>query len=118
MIDTLKLILADDENVIFAYLFGSHARGDASSRSDVDVAVYLRDLSLERRLRLHHTLQKELKCEVDLLVLNETRNIYLLENVLKKGILLKDAPERPEFEVDTNLAILDFKAFRRYIDAA
>ena len=118
MIDTLKRILADDENVIFAYLFGSRARGDESSRSDVDVAVYLREMSLDKRLKLHHALQKELKREVDLLVLNETRNIYLLESVLNEGILIKDAPMRPEFEVDTHLAILDFKAFRRYIDAA
>ena len=118
MIDRLKHILADDENVIFAYLFGSHARGDANSRSDVDVAVYLRDTSLDGQLKLHHHLQKKLGQKVDLLVLNEAKNIYLLESVLKEGFLLKDAPERPEFEVDTNLAILDFKAFRRYIDAA
>jgi predicted nucleotidyltransferase len=116
MIYTLKRILAEDENVIFAYLFGSHARGDESSRSDVDVAVYLRDTSLDRQLKLHHALQKELRREVDLLVLNEARNIYLLDSVLKEGILLKDAPMQPEFEVDTHLAVLDFKAFKQYID--
>lgn len=32
-----------DQPVTFAYLFGSHARGDARADSDVDVAVRLSD---------------------------------------------------------------------------
>lgn len=44
-----------DEPVAFAYLFGSHARGTATPRSDVDVAVHLvEDAEVDTLdLRLH-----------------------------------------------------------------
>lgn len=42
-IQLLKDYFAVSEDVVLAYLFGSHARGRASSLSDVDVAVLLRD---------------------------------------------------------------------------
>ena len=37
----IRRALADREEVLEAYLFGSRARGDAAAHSDVDVAVYL-----------------------------------------------------------------------------
>ena len=114
----LSALLAEEGNVVFGYLFGSYARGDATPGSDVDLALFLRDTSLDARLALHHRLQKALKKEIDMVVLNEARNLYLLEHILREGILLKDAPLRAEYEVDTHHRILDFKAFKRYIDAA
>ncbi len=44
--------------------------------------------------------------------------MYLLEAIITKGIVLKDADERALFEVEKNHAIIDFKNFKRYIDAA
>ncbi|WP_185981615.1 nucleotidyltransferase domain-containing protein [Skermania sp. ID1734] len=43
-----------DSPVLFAYLFGSHAAGTATARSDIDVAVYCRPLPdlLALRLRM------------------------------------------------------------------
>lgn len=32
-----------DENVIFAYLYGSVARGDTHKFSDIDIAVFFRE---------------------------------------------------------------------------
>jgi len=55
---------------------------------------------------------------VDLVVLNDVKNMFLLEAILKDGIVLKDAEERAFFEVEKNHAIIDFKNFKRYIDAA
>jgi uncharacterized protein len=47
--------LRSDEDVVFAYLFGSLAKGKAGPLSDVDIAVYCReDVSLaEKKLDLH-----------------------------------------------------------------
>ena len=64
--------------MIFGYLFGSHAAGDAAPDSDLDIALFLRDDSLDVRLGLIHRLQKELKKEIDLVVLSDIKNIFLL----------------------------------------
>ena len=118
MKNSIEALLAGQENVLFAYLFGSYARGDYAKNSDVDIAVYLSDTTLDERLRIQHILEVDLNKNVDLLLLNEIKNIYLLENVLKEGILLKDHEDRALFEVEKNLSIIDFKNFKRYIDAA
>ncbi|ADV46523.1 type VII toxin-antitoxin system MntA family adenylyltransferase antitoxin [Nitratifractor salsuginis] len=118
MIDQIKTLLSRDKNVRFAYLFGSYARGDADEKSDVDLAVYLEECSFDIRLELHHRLEKALRRDVDLLCLNELKNIYLLEKILDEGIVVKDHPERDYFEVLKGHEIIDFKNFKRYIDAA
>ena len=114
----LSNILASNDTVLFAYLFGSCAEGTQREESDIDIAVYLSDTSLDARLSLYHMLEKELDKEVDLVVLNDVKNIYLLEAIFRKGILLKEHETRALFEVEKNHEIIDFKQFRRYIDAA
>ena len=44
---------------------------------------------------------------MDLVVLNDIRNIYLTENIMKDGVVVKDHKQR-----------VDFKALRKYIDNA
>ena len=114
----LSNILQTNKTVKFAYLFGSYAEDTQTEKSDIDIAVYLSDSSLGMRLELHHQLEKALKKNVDLVVLNEVKNIYLLENILHKGIVLVDHESRVFFEVQKQHEIIDFKHFRRYIDAA
>ncbi len=111
-------LLNKDKNVEFAYLFGSYADGTYTQKSDVDIALFLKDTSLDAKLALHHQLQKALRKEVDLVILNSVKNIYLIESILKSNILLKDHPDRPFFELKKHHEVLDFKIFRKYIDAA
>ncbi len=118
MSETVSTLLKADKNVLFAYMFGSCVDGSADERSDVDIAVYLQDISLDQRLSLLHRLQKALHKKVDLVVLNEVKNIYLLEAILYHGKLLKDHPDRQEWELYKEHEIKDFKAFRKAIDAA
>lgn len=118
MKDIIKNLLSKEESVKFAYLFGSQANGGSTSKSDVDIAVYLVDTSLDTRLVLHHKLEVLLRKKVDLAILNEVKNIYLLEAILREGIVIKEAKERAFFEVEKNHDIIDFKNFKRYIDAA
>ena len=48
----LTKLLESDPSVLFAYLFGSHARNDAGPLSDVDFAVYLDEsFSYEQRFK-------------------------------------------------------------------
>lgn len=49
--ENLKQALASEEAVVFAYLFGSHATGEVTPLSDVDIAIYpSRKLHLNDRL--------------------------------------------------------------------
>ncbi|MEK6581981.1 MAG: nucleotidyltransferase domain-containing protein [Nitrospirota bacterium] len=53
-IPNVKKILLEDDNVIFAYLFGGLARGEVKVLSDIDIAVYVKNISslAEYKLRL------------------------------------------------------------------
>lgn len=53
MKEQLTKILFSKDNVIFAYLFGSYVNDTFKQGSDVDIAVYLKDKSLDARLELH-----------------------------------------------------------------
>jgi len=107
------------KNVKFAYLYGSLAQGLDTSLSDIDVAVYLKGIpSLDEELDLHLFMSRGLATDrVDLLILNRTRNIMLLEEIIKKGIVIYDTD--PEFRLDFELRVLheaiDFKEHRRAI---
>jgi len=84
LLEALSASLLLNDSVIFAYLFGSFAKGKQTSSSDVD-----------------------------LVVLNSVKNIYLLEDILKNGIILKDDEKRVDFELLKEHEILDYKAFKR-----
>ncbi len=118
VINTLNEKLSHLDGVVFGYLFGSYAKNTQTEVSDVDVALFLKDTSFDNILQINYELSKALKKDVDLLVLNSAKNMYLLEDVLKEGIVLKDSEKRFDFEIMTHHNILDFKAFRKYIDAA
>ena len=106
------------ENVAFAYLFGSYAKDEQTEESDIDVAIYLNSLSLDTELQVTYEISKLTHKNVDIMVLNRVKNIFLLENIFKDGIILKDSEKRIDFELTKQHDILDYKAFRRYIDAA
>lgn len=105
-------------NVEFAYLFGSYSKGDYNATSDVDIALYMNDFSLDTRLQINYELSKLLKKEVDLVILNEMKNLYLLESIFHNNILLKNSEKRLDFELLKEHDILDFKAFKKAMNAA
>lgn len=106
------------KDVSFAYLFGSYATNEQTEGSDIDIAVYLNSLSLDTELQITYEISKLTHKNIDIVVLNRVKNIFLLENILNNGIILKDNEKRFDFELIKQHEILDYKAFRRYIDAA
>lgn len=86
--EALKDKLFQDPNILFALLFGSHAKGSHRPGSDLDLAVYFRNppQGLEL-LDLIHRLSESLKKEVDLVVLNHA-SAFLRHQVMKYGIRL------------------------------
>ncbi len=82
MKNLLKKALKDNDNILFGYLFGSQADGSARTDSDVDVAIYFEDSSLDAKLSIIHELQKLLHKDIDLVSFNEVKNIFLLDDIL------------------------------------
>lgn len=87
----LKRFLARREEVLEAYLFGSHACESAEAHSDVDVAVYVDSRRLEDSpfgygSDLAAALVSELRTnEVDVVILNQAPPL-LYHRVLRDGI--------------------------------
>ncbi|GAB6039896.1 type VII toxin-antitoxin system MntA family adenylyltransferase antitoxin [Endothiovibrio diazotrophicus] len=107
-----------DVAVSCSYLFGSVARGEATTASDVDVAVLFSETPPPTLLGPVATLQGELeealRREVDLVVLNRS-GPDLTHRVLRDGELLveNDRSHRIRFEVDSRNAYFDLLPYLR-----
>ncbi len=113
--DRLRAILAEDQDICFAYLFGSQARQRTGGLSDIDVAVYLVEGvdAFEYRLRLMETIMKAIKADdVDIVVLNYATPL-LRHEVVKNSTVLKDNREhRLAFEMKILTEYLDTEHLR------
>ncbi len=116
LVEKIVKILKEYEEVIFAYLFGSHARGEAGKLSDIDIAVYLdpslpQDTMWDTFLDIASRLSfRDVK--VDVVLLN-TASYRLAFEVLKGRLLFsRDEGMRKEFTYRTLRTYLD----RRYYD--
>ena len=87
----LASVLEGREEVLEAYLFGSHAQGQAQPHSDIDVAVYVDeartgDVAWGYQARLTTDLMVALGTnDVDVVVLNRA-SILLYHRVLRDGV--------------------------------
>lgn len=89
--------------ISFAYLFGSRARGEENSQSDIDIAVYFEEnyTGLDEVLIRGDIIEEGkayFKLPVDLVSLRNS-TLLLKYAVVKDGIVLKDSDERGEFEL-------------------
>jgi len=105
--------------VQFAYFFGSVAKGDNTNLSDIDIAVYLRDVDpmavFDVKLSLHGDICRALnRNDVDLVVLNTVANNMLIEDIIRHGIVIydMDSNARENYEVTSLHQAIDFKTQR------
>ncbi|MFA5431477.1 MAG: nucleotidyltransferase domain-containing protein [Candidatus Paceibacterota bacterium] len=113
LISDLKEFFSKREDVVFAYLFGSIAYNNYNSKSDIDVAVFLKtnkDL-FDERINLIVELEKKFKRDADVVILNSVKNVFLRYVIFREGILLfkRDEEQRVNFEL---------RAMREYFDYA
>ncbi len=112
------------DQVRFAYLFGSAARGNQTVLSDIDIAVYIAKETadaFDAKLSLHADLCRALKRnDVDVVILNTASNLILLDEVVRTGIILYDAEPgaRAEFELRILHQAIDFKHHRTAVMGA
>jgi predicted nucleotidyltransferase len=118
--DTLSQVMSKSQNILFAYLFGSHITGITTESSDMDVAVYLdkKHADIDDYLSLHADFSRALKTnKIDLLILNNASNLILLDSIVRHGILVidKDKARREEFELRVLHSAIDFREQRKAI---
>ncbi len=117
--EDLHRVFEKFERILLVYLFGSLARGQETSLSDVDIAVLLDDLPddlLGFTLRLMDELSVILGDRVDLVFLNEAPPL-LRHQVIKHGrvIYSRSEEERVRFEVKSEREYLDLRfLYHRY----
>lgn len=105
-------------DVLFAYLFGSCAREETTSLSDIDIAVYLKRCDFEKeRIALLVDICDILKRDdVDLVILNKAPLPLTFRIIRDRKILADNAPFiRHAFESLTIRMYLDFSILERRI---
>lgn len=121
MKDTIKNILKDNsDSVLFAYLFGSHVQGTSSKKSDIDIAVYLKDSAHESffdiKMDLYVNLSRTLKRnDIDLVIMNTCKNLILLHAIISHGVVIycQDEFFRLDYEQKIMHSAIDFKQQRK-----
>jgi len=118
--DILLQVMSKSENVLFAYIFGSHIAGMITESSDMDIAVYLdkKHTDIDDFLSLHSALSRALKTDkIDLVLLNNANNLILLDSIVRHGILVidKNKDRREEFELRVLHSAIDFREQRKAI---
>ncbi|MEX0569616.1 MAG: nucleotidyltransferase domain-containing protein [Candidatus Njordarchaeota archaeon] len=111
---TQTLLVFDD--IIFAYLYGSLAKGNYHKFSDVDVAVYLKRPSAKVYLDILGSIEID-GVEVDLKILNDAPPIFRYR-VIKDGILLlcRDEALHENFVFHTLIEALEFiEVYRKLV---
>jgi uncharacterized protein len=81
--------LAEDPELLLAIVFGSAAKGNARSDSDIDIAIYPRSpLNPKRRQNVADALAMTTGRAVDLIDLSTTADGALVRQILSTGIVL------------------------------
>ncbi|RJR32480.1 MAG: nucleotidyltransferase domain-containing protein [Desulfobacteraceae bacterium] len=118
--ERVRQVLERYEKVVFAYLFGSSAGSDAVHARDIDIAVYLSEKDKKARneikLDLYVTLSRSLNTnEVDVLVLNDAKNLILRHEIVLNGIVLLDRDRDLRFDYEQKIihSAIDFRENRR-----
>ena len=86
-VEKIKKALEQNQNVIFAYLYGSVATGKTHKFSDIDIAVYLQDYTADNFLKILASLPTYIPYEIDVRVLNMVPPL-LRYSIIKNGRLL------------------------------
>lgn len=114
--DKLAPFFKDKPEIMFAYLFGSIARGTAGKLSDIDIAIYVGPFCLPQtgaygyQSEMLVELQALLKRKVDVVLLNYASTMLKFQ-VLKNGSLIycRLEKERRLFHEKTVVQYLDIK---------
>ncbi len=123
-LDGLTAHLSAQPDVLLAYLFGSTARGQANTLSDVDVAVLLQEKAdradqIERQLQLAIDLEAFSERDLQVVLLNDAPPLLAYE-VIRDGRLLcqRDDMTRINFVVRAMKTYFDIQPMLEFHNQA
>lgn len=125
-VKNISKVLEKEQDILFAYLFGSFAKGIQHESSDIDIAIYLKDEKFPEKDPLYTSriaikIERELcdKNILDVRVLNDS-TLRFRNQVLRYGKLLfsRDEKKRIQFETSSLDQYFDFKPHLDRYDAA
>lgn len=107
-------VLASDQTIIFALLFGSQSSGNTHFDSDIDVAIYFDEIpSLLEIGSIIAKLEEATNKKIDLVVLNDLhiKNPFLAYNITGGHDILinRDAQVLEGFKVRSYIQYFDFE---------
>lgn len=111
MIEAIDAVLRADPRILYALVFGSHARGTAHANSDLDIAIATSEpLATRDLLDLLSRLESATRQTVDLVLLDEAPPA-LAYRIFKDGIPLceRDHSALVKRKAKAILDYLDFK---------
>lgn len=117
-LSAVKRYFRERNDVAFAYLFGSRARGTHHSMSDVDLAVYLTESPFStKRLEILGDLVDILRTDnVDLVILNTASSGLCARVIRSRKVLVDTLPFlRHGFESRTIRTYMDFSKIENRI---
>lgn len=102
------------------YLFGSAASGDATQKSDLDIAILVAEKQRIPGLRfmLYADFSRALKRnDIDIVILNTSSNLMLQDDIIRYGVLIYegDFDAREEFESRILHMGMDFREQRKMV---
>lgn len=107
-VERLEEFFAGRQEVVLAYLFGSAARD--SHAHDVDIGVWMREpYSFEKTQRLWSDLEKLLRKDIDLIIMNEAGPSISWAAMCGRPLLVRDEA----FELESMLEISDEAEYMR-----
>lgn len=117
-LDRLVARAKHDPEVLAVLLFGSRARGDATTRSDYDVCLVLAAEPASDLAAAHKRLDYLAEADLDL-VLFQQLPLHIRSRVLKEGVVLfvRDEDRLYDLAISTTRAFEDFRHIHReYLD--
>lgn len=117
VLNQLKKVLAK-QPIKLAYLYGSFARGQEGKKSDLDIAVVLKNPNKDSFLEVGGEISSVIKgIEVDVREINLTSPPVFLRNVLKEGkpVCVQNERERVNFEVAVMKKFYDSAYLRNFM---
>jgi predicted nucleotidyltransferase len=112
-VETISKVLEKEPDILFAYLFGSYAKGIQDKKSDIDIAIYLKDEKLLEKDPLYPSriaveIEKELAGNrtLDVRILNGS-TLRFRNQVLRYGKLLFSRDETNMISSEVINAMID-----------
>jgi len=122
MLEIIRKVIERPE-VIFGYLFGSHAEDRANQWSDIDLGLYF-DLArcpdveeVEEEIR-EQIRQRTSVQGVDIVRLNSASDYWCWQAINGRLLLSRDESRRIDYETHLTTRYLDWKYYEDYYDEA